>query len=561
MNTQEVPNDLEIAKQTQLRHIIQIAAKLGLEPDDIEMYGKFKAKLPLSIIDKERAAEGNLILVSAISPTPAGEGKTTVSIGLSEGLNRLGKKSVVVIREPSLGPVFGIKGGATGGGFSQVLPMEDINLHFTGDFSAVEKAHNLLAALIDNNLQNKNNSLNLDPRTISLKRVMDMNDRALRNIVIGLGGTGSGIPRESGFDITAASEVMAILCLSEDIEDLKKRLGNIFVGYTFDRKPIYARDLNAQGAMASLLKDALKPNLVQTIEGNPAIIHLGPFANIAQGTNSVLATNMGLTLGDYTVTEAGFGFDLGAEKFFDIKCQSAGLSPKAVVITATIRALKYHGGAALDSLKIPDPIALLRGLPNLEKHLESAKLFNVTPVIAINLFASDTEEEINILKEFAEEKGVKIAVANVWGAGGEGALELAEKVIEVVEAQTSNFKPLYTWDMPVITKIETIAKNIYGAANVEFSPKAKRDLKTIANLGLEGFPVCMAKTQKSLSDDPSLIGRPRNFTVTVREIEIASGAGFIIPITGDMMRMPGLPAHPASENIDIDNEGNIYGLF
>ncbi len=561
MNTQEVPNDLEIAKQTQLRHIIQIAAKLGLEPDDIEMYGKFKAKLPLSIIDKERAAEGNLILVSAISPTPAGEGKTTVSIGLSEGLNRLGKKSVVVIREPSLGPVFGIKGGATGGGFSQVLPMEDINLHFTGDFSAVEKAHNLLAALIDNNLQNKNNSLNLDPRTISLKRVMDMNDRALRNIVIGLGGTGSGIPRESGFDITAASEVMAILCLSEDIEDLKKRLGNIFVGYTFDRKPIYARDLNAQGAMASLLKDALKPNLVQTIEGNPAIIHLGPFANIAQGTNSVLATNMGLTLGDYTVTEAGFGFDLGAEKFFDIKCQSAGLSPKAVVITATIRALKYHGGAALDSLKIPDPIALLRGLPNLEKHLESAKLFNVTPVIAINLFASDTEEEINILKEFAEEKGVKIAVANVWGAGGEGALELAEKVIEVVEAQTSNFKPLYTWDMPVITKIETIAKNIYGAANVEFSPKAKRDLKTIANLGLEGLPVCMAKTQKSLSDDPSLIGRPRNFTVTVREIEIASGAGFIIPITGDMMRMPGLPAHPASENIDIDNEGNIYGLF
>lgn len=561
MNALEVPNDLEIAKQTQLRHIIQIAAKLGLEPDDIEMYGKFKAKLPLSIIDKEKAAEGNLILVSAISPTPAGEGKTTVSIGLSEGLNRLGKKSVVVIREPSLGPVFGIKGGATGGGYSQVLPMEDINLHFTGDFSAVEKAHNLLAALIDNNLQNKNNSLNLDPRTISLKRVMDMNDRALRNIVIGLGGTGSGIPRESGFDITAASEVMAILCLSEDIEDLKKRLGNIFVGYTFDRKPIYARDLNAQGAMASLLKDALKPNLVQTIEGNPAIIHLGPFANIAQGTNSVLATNMGLTLGDYTVTEAGFGFDLGAEKFFDIKCQSAGLSPKAVVITATIRALKYHGGAALDSLKIPDPIALLRGLPNLEKHLESAKLFNVTPVIAINLFASDTEEEINILKEFAEEKGVKIAVANVWGAGGEGALELAEKVIEVVEAQTSNFKPLYTWDMPVITKIETIAKNIYGAANVEFSSKARRDLKTIANLGLEGLPVCMAKTQKSLSDDPSLIGRPRNFTVTVREIEIASGAGFIIPITGDMMRMPGLPAHPASENIDIDNEGNIYGLF
>ena len=560
METCFVPTDLEIAQNTQLQHITNIADKLGLLQEDIEMYGKFKAKLPLSLIDEEKVAQGNLILVSAISPTPAGEGKTTVSIGLSEGLNLLGKKSIVVIREPSLGPVFGIKGGATGGGYSQVLPMEDINLHFTGDFSAVEKAHNLLAALVDNNIQNKQNNLNIDPRTVSLKRVMDMNDRALRNIVIGLGGTGNGIPRETGFDITAASEVMAILCLAEDREDLKKRLGNIFIGYTFDRKPIYARDLKAEGAMASLLKDAIKPNLVQTIEGNPAIIHLGPFANIAQGTNSVLATKMGLSLGDYTVTEAGFGFDLGAEKFFNIKCQSANLSPKAVVITATIRALKYHGGAGLDTLKIPNPEALTKGLPNLEKHLESAMLFNVTPVIAINLFASDSEEEVAIIKAFAKEKGVKVAVADVWGSGGEGAIDLARKVIEIVEENSSNFTPLYNWNADVVTKIETIARKIYGAANVEFSPKAKKDLKTISNLGLQGLPVCMAKTQKSLSDDPALIGRPRNFTITVREIEIAAGAGFLVPILGDMMRMPGLPTHPASENITIDNDGVIFGL-
>ncbi len=560
MEILSVPSDLEIAQNAVLKHITLIANKLGLDQDDIEMYGKYKAKLLLSIINEEKVAKGNLILVSAISPTPAGEGKTTVSIGLSEGLNMLGKKSIVVIREPSLGPVFGIKGGATGGGYSQVLPMEDINLHFTGDFSAVEKAHNLLAALVDNNIQNKNTSLNIDPRTVSLKRVMDMNDRALRNIVIGLGGTANGIPRETGFDITAASEVMAILCLAEDREDLKKRLGNIFIGYTFDKKPIYARDLKAEGAMASLLKDAIKPNLVQTINGNPAIIHLGPFANIAQGTNSVIATKMGLTLGDYTVTEAGFGFDLGAEKFFNIKCQSANLAPKAVVITATIRALKYHGGAPLDSLKIPNPEALEKGLPNLEKHLESAMLFTVTPVIAINLFSSDSEEEIAIIKAFAKEKGVKVAVADVWGSGGEGAIELARKVIEVVDENTSNFTPLYNWNTDVVTKIETIAKKIYGAGNVEFSPQAKKDLKTITNLGLQNLPVCMAKTQKSLSDDPAIIGRPRNFTVTVREIEIAAGAGFVVPILGDMMRMPGLPAHPASENITIDNDGVIFGL-
>lgn len=553
--------DLEIAHQVELQHITTIAKKLGLDADEIEMYGKYKAKLPLNKIDKEKVKNGNLILVSAISPTPAGEGKTTVSIGLSEALNQLGKQTTVVLREPSLGPVFGIKGGATGGGFSQVLPMEDINLHFTGDFSAIEKAHNLLAALIDNNLQSKANNLGIDARTVSLKRVMDVNDRALRNIVIGLGGTGSGIPRESGFDITAASEIMAILCLAEDLDDLKKRLGNIFVGYTFDKKPVYARDLNAEGAMTALLKDAIKPNLVQTIEGNPAIIHLGPFANIAQGTNSVIATRMGMSLSEYTVTEAGFGSDLGAEKFFDIKCQSAGLSPKAIVLTTTIRALKYHGGAALDTLTTPDVEALKNGLPNLVKHLENSRLFNVTPIIAINKFMTDSEEEIQVIRDLAERMQVRVAVADGWAKGGEGALELAEKVIEIVEQSKEEFCPLYDWNLDVVSKIETIATSIYGADRVEFSSKARRDLKRISNLGLDQLPVCIAKTQKSLSDDPNLLGRPTGFTLTVREIEIAAGAGFLIPITGDMMRMPGLPAHPASEKIDIDSEGNISGLI
>ena len=553
--------DLEIAQQVELRHISTIAEKLGLAPQEIEMYGNYKAKIPLNKIDKEKIKTSNLILVSAISPTPAGEGKTTVSIGLSEALNRLGKKTTVVLREPSLGPVFGIKGGATGGGFSQVLPMEDINLHFTGDFSAVEKAHNLLAAIVDNNLQSKTRNLGIDARTISLKRVMDVNDRALRNIVIGLGGTGSGIPRESGFDITAASEIMAIMCLAEDLSDLKRRLGNIFIGYTFDKKPIFARDLNAEGAMTALLKEAIKPNLVQTIEGNPAIIHLGPFANIAQGTNSVIATRMGMSLSDYTVTEAGFGFDLGAEKFLDIKCQSAGLSPKAVVITTTIRALKYHGGADLTGLTIPDVEALKKGLPNLEKHLENAKLFNLTPVVAINRFISDSDEEIQVIKNLADRLGVKVALADGWARGGEGALELAQKVIDIVEENKEPFTPLYEWDSAVIAKIETVAKKIYGAERVEFGNKARKDLKKIHDLGLENLPVCIAKTQKSLSDDPKLLGRPRGFTLTVREIEIASGAGFLIPITGDMMRMPGLPPMPASERIDIDKEGNISGLI
>jgi formate--tetrahydrofolate ligase len=553
--------DLDIARQVSLKPITEIAKKLGIDVEDIEQYGKYKAKLPLHKIDKERGKASKLILVSAISPTPAGEGKTTMSIGLSEGLNRLGKKTIVVLREPSLGPVFGIKGGATGGGYSQVLPMEDINLHFTGDFSAIEKAHNLLSAVIDNNLQSKTNTLGLDARTISWKRVIDMNDRALRHIIVGLGGTGSGIPRETGFDITAASEIMAILCLAEDLMDLKTRLGNIFVGYTLDKKPVFARDLKVQGAMTALLKDAIKPNLVQTIEGNPAIIHGGPFANIAQGTNSVIATRMGMTFAEYTVTEAGFGLDLGAEKFLDIKCQSAGLSPRAIVVTTTIRALKYHGGAKLDALTVPDMEALAKGIPNLEKHLENVKQFNLKPVIAINRFTTDTDEEVAFVQKVAEDLGIAVAVAEVWAKGGEGALDLAAKVIEIAEAATTDFTPMYAWDSPVEAKIEAIATKIYGAANVDYSSQAKRDLRTISNLGLDHLAICIAKTQKSLSDNPRLLGRPRDFTITVRQIEIAAGAGFLVPITGDIMRMPGLPAHPASERIDIDGEGNITGLF
>lgn len=553
--------DLQIAKTITLKPITEIAEKFGIKPEAIEMYGKFKAKLPLQAINKQNAAKSNLILVSAISPTPAGEGKTTMSIGLSEGLNRLHKKTTVVLREPSLGPVFGIKGGATGGGKSQVIPMEDINLHFTGDFSAIEKAHNLLSALIDNNIQSKTNSLDIDPRTVEWKRVMDMNDRALRHIIIGLGGTASGVPRETGFDITAASEIMAILCLAENLTDLKKRLGHIFIGYTHKKEAIYAKDLKAEGAMATLLKDAIKPNLVQTIEGNPAIIHGGPFANIAQGTNSVIATLMGMSHSDYTVTEAGFGLDLGAEKFLDIKCQSAGLKPKAIVLTTTIRALKYHGGADLKSLTTPNIDALKNGLPNLEKHLENALKFNIVPVIAINRFASDSDAEIQLIKDFAKTKNIKVALADVWAKGGEGALELAQCVIDVVESKKSNFTPLYNWDSSVTHKIETIAKQIYGADGVDYTSKAKAHLKKISNLSLDHLPICIAKTQKSLSDNPQLLGRPKGFTITVREIEIAAGAGFLVPITGDIMRMPGLPAHPASEHININEDGEITGLF
>ena len=553
--------DLEIAKQIVLRPITEIVQKFGLNPEDIEMYGKYKAKLPLNAINKEKAEQSNLVLVSAISPTPAGEGKTTMSIGLSEGLNRLGKKTTVVLREPSLGPVFGIKGGATGGGRSQVLPMEDINLHFTGDFSAIEKAHNLLAAIIDNNIQSKTNTLNLDARTITWKRVMDLNDRALRNVIVGLGGTTSGVPRETGFDITAASEIMAILCLAEDLADLKKRLGNIFIGYSLGKEPIYAKDLKAEGAMAVLLKDAIKPNIVQTLEGNPAIIHGGPFANIAQGTNSVIATRMGMSYSEYTVTEAGFGFDLGAEKFLDIKCQSAGLKPKAVVLTTTIRALKYHGGADLKALTESNVELLKKGLPNLEKHLENISKFNLPAVIAINKFLTDTDAEIAVIQQFAKDKGVKVALAEVWEKGGAGALELAQFVVDAVEANTEEFTPLYDWKSPVKDKIETIAKEIYGTKHVEYAARAKANLRAIANLGLEDLPICIAKTQKSLSDNPKLLGRPKDFIITVREIEIAAGAGFLIPITGEMMRMPGLPAHPASEGMDITDDGEIVGLF
>ena len=554
-------SDLDIARSIVLKDIREIAEKFGVSIDDIEMHGHHVAKLPLSLIDTEKAAQSNLVLVSATSPTPAGEGKTTMSIGLTEGLNRIGKKTTVVLREPSLGPVFGIKGGATGGGYSQVLPMEDINLHFTGDFSAIEKANNLLAAVIDNNIQSRSRSLGLDPRTIAWKRVMDMNDRSLRDIVIGLGGTGSGVPRESGFDITAASEIMAILCLSENVYDLKNRLGNIFVGFTREKKPIYARDLNAQGAMAALLKHAVKPNLVQTIEGNPAIIHGGPFANIAQGTNSVLATRLGMTCSDYTITEAGFGFDLGAEKFLNIKCQSAGLSPKAVVLTTTIRALKYHGGISLKSLTESNPDAVKRGLPNLEKHLENVGLFNLTPVVAVNRFMTDTDAEVQTVVSAVESMGYQVSVCEVWSKGGLGAIDLAEKVVDIVESNTADFKPLYLWEDDVESKVATIATKIYGAQRVVYSTEARKDLKKIASLGLEKLPVCIAKTQKSLSDNASLLGRPTGFSLHVREIEIAAGAGFLIPITGNIMRMPGLPATPASENIDIDEHGNISGLI
>ncbi len=557
-----MPTDIEIARTVKLKHIREIGAQLGVAEDDLVLYGKHKAKLPLKLIDLEKVKEHKLILVSAISPTPAGEGKTTVSIGLSLGLNKIGKKTTVVLREPSLGPVFGMKGGATGGGHSQVLPMEDINLHFTGDFAAIEKAHNLLAALIDNNIQNKKSSLGIDPRTVTWRRVMDMNDRSLRKIIVGLGGTMSGVPRETGFDIVAASEVMAILCLSNDLKHLKEKLGNIFIGYTYDKKPVYARDLKANGAMAALLKDALLPNLVQTSEGTPAIIHGGPFANIAHGCNSIIATRMGLTLSDYVVTEAGFAFELGAEKFLDIKCRYAGLCPSAAVLVATVRALKYHGGVGLKELNKPDAEAVRRGLPNLEKHIENMKQFELSPVIALNKFTSDTEEEMAVIKERCKELGVPVAVADVWGQGGAGALELAGLVSKAVEAvKTCGFKPVYEWEWPVEKKIEAIAGKMYGAKHIDYTPKAKKDLEKIIGLGLDKLPVCIAKTQKSLSDNPDLIGRPKDFVVTVREIEIAAGAGFLIPITGEIMRMPGLPEHPSSENIDIDENGNITGLF
>lgn len=552
--------DIEIAQNTKLEPIREIAKKLNIKEDDLELYGKFKAKLPLDLIDEKKIKKNNLVLVTALTPTPAGEGKTTVSIGLTEGLNKIGKKTTVVLREPSLGPVFGIKGGAAGGGYSQVVPMEDINLHFTGDFNAIEKANNLLSALIDNNLQCVPCSLNIDPRTILWKRVIDMNDRALRNITIGLGGTLNGIPREDGFNITPASEIMAILCMTSGIEDLKKRLGDIFIGFTYDKKPIFARDLKAENAMAILLKDAIKPNLVQTLEKNPAILHGGPFANIAQGTNTILATKMGLSLSNYVITEAGFGADLGAEKFLNIKSVAANLNPKAVVLVATIRALRHHGGAKKDQYNTPNLSYVKKGFPNLEKHIENIRKFNIEPVVAINAFTNDSEEEIQFIKDACGKLGVNAVLSEGWAKGGEGTIDLAKAVVDIVENKATVFKPLYDWNSPVVEKIEKIAKEIYGADGVSFDKKAKLNLKRIDRLGFNDFAICMAKTQKSFSDDEKLIGRPKGFIVHVREIEIAAGAKFLIPILGKMMRMPGLPRVPASENMFIDKNGKISGL-
>ncbi|HRF81477.1 MAG TPA: formate--tetrahydrofolate ligase [Flavobacteriales bacterium] len=556
------PSDLQIAQQARMQHINAIGEKLGINADDLELYGKHKAKLPLNLIDEQKIKKSKLILVTAVSPTPAGEGKTTTSIGLCEGLNKVGKKAMVVLREPSLGPVFGVKGGAAGGGYAQVVPMEDINLHFTGDFSAIEKANNLLAALIDNNIQSKTKNLQIDPRTIAWKRVIDMNDRALRDIVIGLGGTGNGIPREDGFNITAASEVMAIICLATGYEDLKKRLGNIFVGNSRnpDKKYVYARDLKAEGAMALLLKDAIKPNLVQTLEGNPAIIHGGPFANIAQGVNSVLATKMGLSLADYVVTEAGFGADLGAEKFFDIKCRAAGLEPSAAVIVATIRALRYHGGAEKGEWNDPSLDRVKGGLANLGRHIENVAKFGVKAVVAINQFPTDTPEEIALIQAYCKERGAEAVVARGFAEGGEGMKDLANAVVRVVDAGESKFKVLYDLDLSIEQKVEKIAKEIYRAKSVVFGADAQTALRRIKNLGLEKLPVCIAKTQYSFTDDPTRRAAPEGFEITVKDIEIAAGAGFVVPMLGSIMRMPGLPETPASEGMDIDANGVVSGL-
>jgi formate--tetrahydrofolate ligase len=555
-------SDIEIAGKVKLKPITEIAAKIGLEPADLELYGPYIAKVSSETCHRELGCEpeGKLILVSAITPTPAGEGKTTISIGLAQGLQHIGKKVALALREPSLGPVMGIKGGATGGGYSQVLPMEEINLHFTGDIPAVTAAHNLLTAMIDNHIH-QGDELAIDGRTVLWKHVMDVNDRSLRDVVIGLGGRTMGFPRESGFDITAASEVMAILCLTDSFTDLKRRLDNILVGFTFDREPVTAKGLHASGAMAALLKHAFKPNLVQSIEGVPAFIHGGPFANIAQGANSIMATKLALRLADYVVTEAGFGFDLGAEKFFDIVCRAGKLDPGVVVLVATVRALKMHGGADKKELDKPDPDAVRRGLPNLAKHLENIDKFEMPEVVAINVFAHDTEEEIKVVEEFCNSQGVEYARAEVWSKGGAGGAELARKVVKVLREEPGHYKPLYDLDWPVEKKIETVAHEIYGAEAVDFTPDAQRDLRRIKKLGYEHFPVCIAKTQASLSDNPKLLGRPKDFLVTVRDILINAGAEFLVPITGKILRMPGLPKHPSAERIDIDDEGNITGLF
>ena len=552
--------DLEIAKRVALKEVEEIAREAGIPREYIEPYGRYKGKVSLDLFDKlEKKPDGKLVLVTAITPTPAGEGKTTVSIGLSLAFNRIGKRCGVALREPSMGPLFGIKGGAAGGGWSQVLPMEEINLHFTGDIHAVSAAHNLLGAVIDNHLFRRKEPL-LDPRRIGWPRVMDMNDRALRNVILGLGGKENGVPREGSFSITAASEVMAVLCLSRNYEELKERLSNIYVGATYGNEPVFVRDLKVQGAMAAVLKDALKPNVVQTTENTPAFVHGGPFANIAQGANSVLATQLSMKLFDVTVTEAGFGCDLGAEKFFDIVCRYGGFAPSAVVLVATVRALKMHGGKALADLKSPDVEALKRGLENLGKQMENAALFGVPVVVAVNRFGSDSEEELETVREYAREKGIPAEVVDVWGQGGGGAVTLAERVWQ--EAQRpSRATPLYPLEMPLEEKIRCVAGKVYGARDVAFTSQAEADLKRIKGYGFDSLPVCIAKTQKSLSDNPALLGRPREFTLTVRGVNLSSGAGFVVPVTGEMLLMPGLPKTPAAEVIDILPDGELLGIF
>lgn len=552
--------DIEIAQSIEPKRIEEIAAKLNIPQEKLEFYGKTKAKLPLELIDEAKLKQSKLILVTATSPTPAGEGKTTVSIGLSDGLNYIGKKAVAALREPSLGPVFGIKGGAAGGGYSQVVPMEEINLNFTGDFSAVEKANNLLAALLDNKLQSKNN-LGIDPRTLLWKRVMDMNDRALRQIMIGLGGKNGGIPRETGFNITAASEVMAILCMSKDLQDMKERFARIYLGDTFQNEPVFAHQLKAEGAMAVLMKEAIKPNLVQTLEANPVLLHGGPFANIAQGTNSIIATKMAMSLGDYVVTEAGFGSDLGAEKFMNIKCRAAGIAPSAVVLVTTIRALKYHGGKPLAELQNEDLSALKKGFANLERHIESVQSFGVQVVVAVNVFKNDTQAEKEILLNHCAQLGVEAALSEAWGKGGEGCAALAETVVQVAERASGQLKHTYDLTDSIEQKINKICQNIYGARKAVLSPLAVRQMKRFEALGYGNLPICMAKTQKSFSDDEKVIGRPTDFDIHIREFEIAAGAGFIVPIAGNILRMPGLPEIPSAERIDIDAQGVISGLF
>ena len=552
--------DVEIAQEAQMQHIREIAAKLGLTEDDIELYGKYKAKISLDAWNKvKNGPDGKLVLVTAINPTPAGEGKTTTSVGLADAFHKLGHKVAVALREPSLGPCFGLKGGAAGGGYAQVVPMEDINLHFTGDFHAITTAHNLLAAVIDNHIQ-QGNALDIDVRRVVWKRVLDLNDRALRNVVIGLGGKAHGVPRETGFDITVASEMMAILCLASDLEDMKKRLGEIVVAYSRDGRAIRAEELNVTGALTLLFKDAIKPNLVQTLEGTPALIHGGPFANIAHGCNSVMATKFALKFADIAITEAGFGADLGAEKFLDIKCRFAGIHPDAVVIVATVRALKMHGGVPKTELGKVDMAALEKGLANLTKHIENVHKFGLPAVVAINAFPTDTKEELDFVEEKCNALGASVALSEVWAKGGEGGVELAEKVLEAMK-QPADFHYMYEVEQSIPEKIEAIAKAIYGADGVDFTAPAKKQLAEIEALGMDKMPICMAKTQYSLSDDATKLGRPEGFRITVKELRISAGAGFIVALTGNILTMPGLPKKPAAENMDIDVNGKITGLF